>query len=323
MKSGIRSLDQRHRFIITCLFFILFLCVLASINEIRFNGILKFGKCALSNISSKSENFTLAESNSSSSDAGDKDEIRILLGILTLPDQYPKRHFLRMIYGTQSPAGARVDLRFIFCNLTKEDQKVLVALEIMRYDDIIILNCQENMNKGKTYTYFSSLPQLFNSSDGPYPPYHYVLKADDDTYFRLNNLVQSLRPLPREDLYYGYVIPCPSMDPFKNYMSGMGYLISWDIVEWIRESDIPRNHLEGPEDLIVGEWLRDGHRGKNRHNAKWSMYDYPEPKTGCTHELWPDTIAVHRLKNQEKWIDTLSYFNVTANLKPSKLYHIP
>lgn len=228
-----------------------------------------------------------------------------------------------MIYGTQSPEGAKVDLKFVFCNLTKEDQKVLVALEIMRYDDIIILDCKENMNKGKTYTYFSSLPEIFNNSDGTYPPYHYILKADDDTYFRLDNLVKSLRPLPREDLYYGYVIPCPSMDPFVHYMSGMGYLISWDLAEWIRESDIPKSHLEGPEDKVFGEWLRNGHRAKNRFNAKWSMYNYPEPPTRCTHELWPDTIAVHLLKTQEKWIKTLQYFNVTQNLKPSKLYHIP
>ena len=194
----------------------------------------------------------------------------------------------------------------------------------MRYDDIIILNCKENMNKGKTYTYFSSLPEIFNNSDGggSYPPYHYVMKADDDTYIRLNSLVESLRPLPREDLYYGYVIPCPSMDPFVHYMSGMGYLISWDLAERIRESEIPKKHLEGPEDKVFGDWIREGRRAKNRFNAKWSMYNYPEPWTGCTHELWPETIAVHLLKNQEKWIRTLKYFNVTANLKQSKLYHI-
>lgn len=319
---------DRRNFVLSSFFFILFLCVLASINEVRYHSLLKFGKCALANMSSQSYNSSPSE-NRPPSDDDDGNDIRILIGILTLPDQYHRRHFLRLIYGTQTPvAGAKVDVKFVFCNLTKEDQKVLVALEIMRYDDIIILNCQENMNKGKTYTYFSSLPEMLTDDTDDvksrnYPPYHYVMKTDDDSYFRLNNLVESLRPLPRQDLYYGYVIPCPSMDPFVHYMSGMGYLISWDLVEWIKESEIPKNHLVGPEDKTFGDWIREGHRAKNRFNAKWSMYNYPEPATGCTHELWPDTIAVHLLKNQEKWIRTLKYFNVTDNLKPSKLYHIP
>ncbi|KAF8364794.1 hypothetical protein HHK36_033230 [Tetracentron sinense] len=315
--------DQPHHstritFVFSSFFFILFLCVLSSINEVRFNGLVKLGRSALSNIPSQSINPSLPGNSSSSAP-----NLRILIGILTLPDQYRRRDFLRLIYGIQSPEGAKVDVKFVFCNLTKEDQKVLVALEIMRYNDIIILDCKENMNKGKTYTYFSSLPEILNSTDGPDPPYHYVMKADDDTFFRLDKLVESLRPLPREDLYYGYVIPCPSMDPFNRYMSGMGYLISWDLVEWIRTSDIPKNHTEGPEDKVVGDWIRDGHRAKNRYNAKWSMYNYPDPPTRCTHELWPDTVAVHLLKDQEKWIRTLKYFNVTDNLKPSKLYHIP
>ncbi|KAJ7979476.1 Hexosyltransferase [Quillaja saponaria] len=317
--------DQK-RFILPCFFFILFLCVLASINEVRLDSLLKFGQC-VSNFSSQSDQYSTSENSinlaANSSDSSSDEDIRILIGIPTLADQYQRRHFLRLIYGTQSPVGAKIDVKFVFCNLTKEDQKVLVALEIMRYNDIIILNCKENMNKGKTLTMFSSLPEIFNDTNEQYPPYHYVMKGDDDTYLRLNSLVESLKPLPREDLYYGYVIPCRSMDPFKHYMSGMGYLVSWDIVEWIRESDIPRKEFEGPEDKVFGDWMRNGRRGKNRYNAKWSMYNYPEPPTTCTHELWPDTIAVHLLKNQEKWIRTLTYFNVTANLKPSKMYHIP
>ncbi|GMN52087.1 hypothetical protein TIFTF001_021233 [Ficus carica] len=316
---------DRRSFILSSIFFICCLCTLASITEVRFDTLLRLGRCAVVENDSTSLSFNTNDTNTSltQNSTSSEEDIRILIGILTLPDQYHKRHFLRLIYGTQSPAGAKVDVKFVFCNLTKEDQKVLVALEIMRYDDIMILNCKENMNKGKTYTYFSSLPEILNDTNSPNPPYHYVVKADDDTYFRLDNLVQSLRPLPREDLYYGYVIPCPSMDPFVRYMSGMGYMVSWDLVQWIRDSEIPRNNQEGPEDKIFGDWLRDGHKAKNRFNAKWSMYNFPEPKTGCTHELWPDTIAVHLLKNQEKWIRTLKFFNVTENLKPSKLYHIP
>lgn len=146
MKYSPRS--EGRKFIIPSFFFIIALCVLAFINEIRFDSLLSFGRCALSyspTNNSSSETPLLSSSS-------DVDEIRILIGILTLPDQYSRRHFLRMIYGTQDvPDGVKVDVKFVFCNLTKEDQKVLVALEIMRYDDIIILNCNENMNKGNWF----------------------------------------------------------------------------------------------------------------------------------------------------------------------------
>ncbi|RDX79838.1 hypothetical protein CR513_39676, partial [Mucuna pruriens] len=303
------SNTEQGRFIFSCFLIFIFLCMLVS-NQVQFRDTLRLSPTTTSTTTPH------ATGDNSSSD----NNLRILIGIPTLPDQHLRRHLLRLVYGTQPPPpGAKIDVKFVFCNLTKEDQKLLVALEIMRYDDIIILNCEENMNNGKTLTYFSSLPELLNDAVAPYPPYHYVMKADDDTYLRLNSLVESLKPLPREDLYYGYVIPCQSMDPFLRYMSGMGYLVSWDIVEWIRGSDIPRKRFQGPEDKVFGEWMREGGKGKNRYNAKWSMYNFPEPPTACTHDLWPDTIAVHLLKNQDKWIRTLTYFNVTHALKPSKL----
>ncbi|KAM0026126.1 putative galactosylxylosylprotein 3-beta-galactosyltransferase [Helianthus debilis subsp. tardiflorus] len=309
------KLGNGKKIIIISFIFIAFLIALASINEIQFNNLSNFKKCTA--IHSPSSETSLLPMKSSEND------IRILIGILTLADNHQRRHFLRLIYGTQTVAGAKIDVKFVFCNLTKEDQRLLIALEIMLYNDIIILNCKENMDKGKTYTYFSSLPDMLKDESNPAnPPYHYVIKGDDDTYFRLPKLVESLMPLPREDLYYGYVVPCPSMDPFVHYMSGMGYLVSWDIVEWLKDSDIPKRHLVGPEDKVFGDWIREGRRAKNRYNAKWSMYDYPEPATRCTHELWPDTVAVHRLKTREKWVRTLEYFNVTQNLKPSKMYHI-
>jgi hypothetical protein len=34
----------------------------------------------------------------------------------------------------------------------------------------------------------------------------------------------------------------------------------------------------------------------------------------------PTDIAVHRLKSNLRWAETLKYFNFTAGLKPSKFY---
>jgi hypothetical protein len=240
----------------------------------------------------------------------------ILIGVLTRADLYERRNFLRMVYGIQSTPVARIDVRFVFCSLYKDDQRILVALEIMRYKDIIILDCEENMNSGKTYTYFSSLPAMGLR-------YDYVMKVDDDTYFRIDKLAESLRPLPREDTYYGFVIPCESQDPFREYMSGMGFALSWDLVQWIESSPIAKNRSEGTEDMMDGIWLNEGRKANNRFNNKPTMYNFPGSDIpACAHDLIPDTIAVHKLKDQERWFQVLKYFNVTLAVKESKLYNL-
>ncbi|XP_008808355.2 hydroxyproline O-galactosyltransferase GALT4-like [Phoenix dactylifera] len=255
-----------------------------------------------------------------------KPNFRLFIGILTLPDHYERRHLLRLVYSLQPKlTTAHVDIRFVFCNLTNDDQHVLIALEIMRFDDILILDCAESMDDGKTYAYFSSLPKLLNgTNNGGGRPYDYVMKADDDIYIRLQELVESLRNKPREDVYYGRVIQCYETDPYKGYMSGMGYVLSWDLVEWIATSEMVRNHTVGPEDRVMAGWLKDGERGKNRFNEKPAMYNYPEGRLNpCMHEFMPDTVAVHQLKDNSRWARTLKYFNVTHAFKPSTLYHIP
>ncbi|KAJ8755270.1 hypothetical protein K2173_019068 [Erythroxylum novogranatense] len=207
----------------------------------------------------------------------------ILIGIITRADKYDRRHFLRLVYGIQSSSIANIDVKFVFGRLTKPEQRVLVGLEIERFDDIIILNCSENKNSGKTYTFFSSQPRFSE-------PYDYVMKADDDVYIRLEPLSLSLKPLPRQDLYYGFVIPCKSMNPYVEYMSGMGYLLSWDL------------------DKLVGKWLNIGKKAKIRISNKPAMYDYPGTNgNGCFLILIiiPETVAVHRLKRWDQWFHVL------------------
>ncbi|WOK94053.1 hypothetical protein Cni_G02755 [Canna indica] len=87
---------------------------------------------------------------------------------------------------------AQFVLKFLRTLLLKRSSIV----EILLYQDIIILNCTENMDKGKMYTYFSSVPHLFDAST-----YDYVMKADDNTCSQLHSLAESLRKMPREDVY--------------------------------------------------------------------------------------------------------------------------
>ncbi|XP_073278610.1 uncharacterized protein [Primulina huaijiensis] len=173
------------------------------------------------------------------------------------------------------------------------------------------------MNQGKTYTYLSTLPRVLST-----PRYDHVMKSDDDVYLRLKPLAFSLYPLPRNDVYHGFVTPCPSMNPFVNYTSSMGFVLSCDLVKWIRRYPIPKNDTFGPEDKLVGKWLNTRKKAKNRFSNKPAIYDYPGTNGRCSHDLIPDTIAVNRLKRCDQWLHVLRFFKVTKEVELSKLYNI-
>uniref|UniRef100_A0A0D9XE07 Hexosyltransferase n=1 Tax=Leersia perrieri TaxID=77586 RepID=A0A0D9XE07_9ORYZ len=246
-----------------------------------------------------------------------KPELRLLVGVLTTPKRYERRNIVRLAYALQpapTPANvARVDVRFVFCRVTDPVDAQLVAVEAAHHGDIIVLNCTENMNDGKTHEYLSSVPRLFASD-----PYDYVMKTDDDTYLRVVALVDELRSKPRDDVYLGYGFAVGD-DPMQ-FMHGMGYVVSWDVAEWVSANeDILRyNDTHGPEDLLVGKWLNIGRRGKNRYSLRPRMYDL----NWDMDNFRPDTVVVHMLKDNRRWAATFRYFNVTAGLQPSNLYHL-
>ena len=242
-------------------------------------------------------------------------EFSLLVGVLTMPGRRERRDIVRMAYALQPPAArARVDVRFVFCRVADPVDAALLAAEARRHGDVVVLDCAENMNDGKTYAYLSSVPRLFAAA-----PYDYVMKTDDDTYLRVAALADELRGKPREDVYlgYGYAMGGQPM-PF---MHGMGYVVSWDVAEWVSgNEDIPRsNGTRGHEDRLLGKWLNAGGRGKNRYNLKPRMYDVHWD----VDNFWPDTVAVHRLKDNSRWAAVFRYFNVTAGIAPSNLYHLP
>lgn len=200
-----------------------------------------------------------------------KPEFRLFLGIITMPEMYTRRHLLRTLFSLQTynKSVAHIDIRFIFCNLTSEAQRVYVATEIMLHDDIIILNCEENMNAGKTYKFLSKMPKWYSDE-----PYDFIMKADDDSYIILEKLVESLRDKPRFDMYYGLKIPCDKEDyfPYHPFMEGMGYVLSWDLVEWISTDDLPRNDYIGPEDMWTGMWFNKASKAKNRYIVLFLLF---------------------------------------------------
>ncbi|TVU28885.1 hypothetical protein EJB05_20422, partial [Eragrostis curvula] len=240
-------------------------------------------------------------------------DLRVFLGVLTRPGMYERRAHLRLAYSLQPrPVRAVIDVRYVFCNLDKEEDRVLVAMEIIAHGDIVVLNCTENMDGGKTYECSPTSPTTTSA------------RPTTDTYYRLAALADTLRDKPRDGLYHGFLNPCHQSRETQ-YMSGMGYIVSWDIAAWISAREELR-HERGYEDSLFGWWMRKG-GFKNVYGEEPRMYDYLDREMGegvtCfRHELIADTVAVHKLKDRLKWARTLNFFNVTQGLKPSKMYDV-
>ncbi|TVU48973.1 hypothetical protein EJB05_00262, partial [Eragrostis curvula] len=251
-------------------------------------------------------------------------DVRVFLGVLTMPGMYERRAHLRLAYSLQPrPVRAVVDVHYVFCNLDKEEDRVLVAMEIIAHGDILVVNCTETMDAAKTYAYFSAVARLFAGDD---ERYDFVGKTDDDTHYRLAALADALRDKPRDSMYHGLLNPCHTTLEWQ-YMSGMGYVVSWDMAEWIATTDETIRNDQGWEDEVFGRWIRKAGKLKNVYGEEPRMYDYwdremPTEVNCFRHEHVADTVAVHKLKDRLKWARTLYFFNATKGLKPSKMYDV-
>ncbi|CAM6120212.1 unnamed protein product [Calypogeia fissa] len=225
----------------------------------------------------------------------------VLVGILTTASASNRRNQARLAYAVQSSNDADFTVRFVLGKLEKENNSIWVGMENATYGDIVVLPCKENVNSGKTFTFFTTLAEMGVK-------YDYVMKTDDDSYVRFSNLGKQLSPMSRNDLYYGYSLKCDKDSREGHFLTGAGYIISWDLVLWINNSPIPRNKSIGVEDILVGDWFRDGGVAKNRPFTEGLFYDYIDAGGRCAKEFRNDTVLVHKLKTSERWQKTLAFF---------------
>ena len=140
--------------------------------------------------------------------------------------------------------------------------------EFVHEEDIVYLNIRENMNEGKTATWFryaAEIPLEYQVD--------YVSKLDSDTFLSLPSFLRTVdRDLPRrpdtgEDnrkLYGGILMeynecgrgPHCLLLKGRAYMSGQFYFVSRDLAKYVTSSAVDRNNLRvGFEDFDFGLWV--------------------------------------------------------------------
>ncbi|KNZ53302.1 hypothetical protein VP01_3286g2 [Puccinia sorghi] len=258
----------------------------------------------------------------------------IFLGIFTTPAAFEKRNLIRTLIKSDLPPNALIELKFISGEPQNENWMELIKAEQSIHHDLVILkDVQDNIDLGKTYHFFKWVTEREkrrqdrrpNSTEShgfreqlglngwPHQQPHgssiddrdprkvvygkpkFVIKSDDDTFFVIPNLLKAFKDLDcQKNVYWG--TSQGSSKLFDSYFRGLGYGLSWPLVEWIGTSNMSLSSQVGIEDARVGAWLTDLDPVQDpvvRINEGWKMADWNQV------EIDQDVIALHWLKQTE------------------------
>ncbi|KIY32445.1 hypothetical protein I305_05013 [Cryptococcus gattii E566] len=258
--------------------------------------------------------------------------VSMLIGVFTTDAGLERRHMIRQSYAShwrsrrEGTEGVRI--KFVMGKPRKRYEKA-IQLEMEAFNDILLLDMDENMNSGKTYAFFSWAAENASVPDWEYPSHprsdsddfnsdarhgieaaqggklhapvwrgekkpQYVVKADEDSFIMLGELERRLRVVPRMRTYWGYLVK-------NQFMAGECYALSFDLVEYIAASPVLKTLTRGKEDKLVAKWIG---MHPQREEIVWStdrcwIYDHPKAGTVYSHGfLYPSIVEQVRVENR-------------------------
>jgi len=158
-----------------------------------------------------------------------------------------------------------VKVYFIVGRATTREQEMSLKTEIHGYEDVQMVDAPDD---------YSSLTEktmgIFHFGYKNFSKYDFLVKVDDDTFVRLDRLVNLLSSIKALRAYIGHFhINAPRyLEGYKNneiyypeyveyllpFAGGSGYVLSMDLVEYIVKQD-PYLMRFSNEDVSVGTWL--------------------------------------------------------------------
>jgi len=137
--------------------------------------------------------------------------------------------------------------------------------------DVTYLNVHENMNKGKTPTWFkyaNGLSRSFGENG-----FNYIGKLDSDTLISVPNLIHMINhdlPSEAKNVYGGIVCDekacgdperCHEILQGKVYMTGQFYFLSLDLASYVSDDALNRAAISSySEDVDMGLWVHSSNQ---------------------------------------------------------------
>ncbi|KAJ3084667.1 hypothetical protein HDU99_008413 [Rhizoclosmatium hyalinum] len=239
---------------------------------------------------------------------------RALIGmfVTTDPVSTNRRNLLRATYKAANAKLAhedQIDFMFVFGNAKTWSHSYELALEEMSFPhDTVITEREENLESGKNLDWLKYARNIMYTEHPTWKGkyclrYRFIGKTDDDTVIHVARLSGKLKSLPINKS--NYVGRDPPLQHHVKYMTGLLYLLSPDVVEWINFSPIPLQHLTGYEDIQVGVWLNEGKIPVN-FVSDVLIHDLEESPWSYNARSTPKSLVIHWCKDPQRLFRCIS-----------------
>ena len=199
-----------------------------------------------------------------------------------------------------------VVLLFVFGNRSGDNLQDTVNISVVEYPQAVnvVVNCRDYGDEWNSADDSSSTTcKVYKSLKYIAANYvaQYVWRGADDSFVNLKFFFTLQLPLSR--LYFGDLRTMNHKQPdlmletqpqlaglyglrqFGQYMYGSGYVLSYDVADFVASLKIPP-HLTWCEDVMIGMWLNP-FQIEFRHSALWTDLQYAS--------LGVDYILIHRM----------------------------
>ena len=244
---------------------------------------------------------------------------KILYGIFTVPNKIETRAVLRQ----QAQCGFDNEMHqvvFVVGMPETDTDYETITTELKTYNDIFVLSCKENMNYGKSYTYFKEALEKL-------PCFDFYAKVDDDTAFNPVKLSKKIAGIPNNTpLFIGRnsknldLNPCSDMIrsiiflrdmswlyQVEFYTAGMLYILNVKAVRlWVGLNPVD---MYGDEDYRTSYYMiKIGARVVNLGEA---FHDYIKYNNNIFRDHWRlditnNSLVVHKCKSKTDLMDAFA-----------------
>jgi hypothetical protein len=195
-------------------------------------------------------------------------------------------------------------------NYNASDPMILAS--ISSEPDVVLLNIKENMNHGKSQTFFKYATTVVDN----HLYFDYIIKCDTDTIIYpdhfLNEEMNRLPIFPHNVRVYGGLDLLSRSDAI--YFGGSLYFLSVDLARYIISDACDRKELDVfVEDRAIGLFALSHPLPLKRVNIDLAR---PGPSTRRRRKKWTPTAAEHPIKNvtvyREAWEKHMSFMAISS-----------